>query len=103
MKINVMQQLKNWKGERILDGEKQPVLLREAIHSVLNIVGPAEKGLTAEKKNQLHQIGLKLYASKEPDFTLEQRALIKERAGLVATPLVYGRICEAVEDLTDKK
>jgi hypothetical protein len=53
--------------------------------------------LVAEKKSQLFQIQMKLFKNPEVSFTVDQLALIKERAGIICAPLVYGRICEFID------
>lgn len=96
MKINTTFPILDFKGEKIIGEDKQPV---EAVTIIANaiVAENQEHPLTAEKKNQAFQIGIKLY-TKEPDFTVDQLALIKERVGFFFNPLIYGRICEILEN-----
>ena len=99
MKINVRSHIKNFKGEDLLNEEtKKPVEARDIISQAL-IFEDREHILTAEKKNQAFQIGIKLWQHDEIDLTVEQMAFIKERVGIYFNPIIFGRITE----LFDKK
>lgn len=95
MKIDVSSHLLDFKGEEILDDDKKSIEARTIIANAL-VSENNEHILTVEEKNKAFQIGLKLF-SKEPDFTVDQLAFIKERVGFFYNALVYGRICELIE------
>lgn len=95
MKINILSHLLDFKGEEILDDDKKAVEARTIIANAI-VMENQEHPLTAEVKNKAFQIGLKLY-SKEPDFTVDQLAFIKERVGFFYNALIYGRISELLE------
>ena len=96
MKILVTQSIKSYNGEDVKDQDGKPLTVRDAIAVALNNYTQGETP-TAEQKNKAFQISLKLYANKEVDLTLDDRAFIKERAGKISGSLIYGRICELLE------
>lgn len=82
-------------GEVFKQKDDKPILLRDQIYHAIS--GAGDERLTAEVKNRIFQISLKLYKGNVASFSAEDVALIKERAGLHSSPLVYGRICEALD------
>lgn len=96
MKIFVINTLKNYDGKEILDSEGKPLSIRNAVIIALNSYLSGEVP-TAEQKNKAFHISMKLYASEEVDLTLDDRAFIKERAGIILGVIVYGRVCEILE------
>ena len=97
MKINIATILKNFKGEDLIDEQtKKPIIARDIIAIAINSE-TQEHRMTPEKKNQAFQIGIKLYAHDEVDFTVEQAAFIKERVAIFYSPLIVGRINELFE------
>ena len=96
MKIITTEVIKDFKGEPIKNEKGQEVTARDIISIVLNMEDNDHR-LTAEKKNQAFQIGIKLWQDKEIDLTVEQAAFIKERVGYFYSPIIYGRICELIE------
>ena len=108
MKIDTTKVLKNLKGEEMkmlssemVDGKEvtkeSPMILREIITNVLNMESN-EYRLTAEHKNKAFQIMKKLWDSKEADLTVDQRALISERALLFLPTMTAGLIAEELEE-----
>jgi len=106
MKINVLDSLKDYEGKEIksLDTNKKEVsfTLRTAISMALNgnvVVNGQAQPITAEDKAKIYQLCTKLFSNKEVDFTVDDMAFIKERAGKVAeiNPLVYGQLCKLFE------
>ena len=102
MRINVIQTIKDFKGEDIINEKKEPITFRDVASAAIN-TEDNEHRMTAEKKNLAFQIGLKLWSGKEAELTVDQAAFIKERVGLFYTPVVYGRVCEMLGDVSDKK
>jgi len=96
MKINVNSHLLNFEGKEILGDDKLPVEAKSIIANAI-VAESQEHLLTGEVKSKAFQIGIKLY-SKEPDFTVDQLAFIKERVGFFYNALIYGRICELLEN-----
>lgn len=96
MRIDVTQAIKDFKNEPVLNENKEPVTFRDIASVAIN-TEDNEHRMTAEKKNQAFQIGIKLWSDKEVDLTVDQAALIKERVGLFYSPAVYGRVCEMLE------
>jgi len=95
MKIDVTQIFKNYQGQDVMQG-KEKLTLREVISNSLNAMDP-QKPMTAEHKNKAFQISVKVWAKKEVDLTLDDRKFIKDRAGEVYNPLIYGRVCDILE------
>lgn len=96
MLIKIASHLLDFNGKEIFGEDKQPVEARTLIANAI-VSENNEHILTAKKKNQAFQIGLKLYSGKEVDFTVDQLAFIKERVGFFYNALIYGRICELLE------
>jgi hypothetical protein len=97
MKINVIAFISNYDGKPVLGENKKPVDLRTIFSFALNNQVQGETPQTAEQKNKIFQLSLKLYKDKEVDFTVDDLAFIKERVGKVWSPLIYGRVCEIIE------
>ena len=108
MKIDTTKVLKNLKGEEMkmlssemVDGKEvtkeSPMVLREIITNVLNMESN-EHRLTAEHKNKAFQIMKRLWDDKDADLTVDQRALIKERALLFFPTMTAGLIVEELEE-----
>lgn len=96
MKVDVTQVLKDYEGKDIAPAEGRKLTLRDVIVASLNIATPS-KPMTAEMKNKAFQISTKLYASKEVDLTIDDRAFIKEWVLELQRPLVAGRVIEILE------
>ena len=107
MKIDVTKTLQNYEGKkmRTLDetGKSQPLTIRLAISIALNgniMAQGRPQPLTAEDKAKIYQLCSKLYSKKEVDFTIDDMAFIKKRAGEVAeiNSLVCGKLGELFEN-----
>lgn len=98
MRINVLNVVKDYEGKDITEGPKKtPVTYRAIFSGALNSMEEREI-IPAEQKAQIFALSLKLFKSKEVDLTVEERTLIKERTAKFYTPLVYGRVSEALEE-----
>ena len=106
MKIDVLQALLNYEGKEMKtvdeSGKTRPLTVRLIISAALNGTLRVNGGtvpLTAEDKAKIYQLCSKLYSNKEVDFTVEDMAFIKKRAGDVAeiTPLMCGKLNELFE------
>lgn len=96
MRINVTAAIKNYEGE-IIKKDDKPFTVRDALIIALN--SQMEKDIiTAEDKAKIYQLSIRIYAGKEVDLTLDDRSFIKKRADKFLSPLVYGRICDILED-----
>lgn len=112
MKINVIEILKSYDGQPASEvdsgtRQRQPLTIRSAISSALNgIVVRNEVAipLTAEEKARIYQLCTKLFSTKEPDFTVDDMAFIKKRAGEVGniSPLIAGRLADLFERRNSK-
>lgn len=94
MRIDVTQEIKDFEGESIKDNAGKVLTFRNVVGYAINNL---EQNQTAEDKNACFQLGVKLYSTKEPDFTVNQLALIRKKVEKTYNPLIVGRICEIVE------
>ena len=112
MKIDVRPVIKNYEGReiRIIDEKGEdtgPMTVRLAFNRAINGIevvetprGRVQKILTEEEKGKTDQLARKLWdAKKRVNFTVDEAAFIKNKAGKVAgiTPLIYGVICDLLE------
>ena|SRR5664280_2926927 len=116
MRLNVTQYVLDYESKPILvnktnlDGSailgedhrpiQEPEMLRNYLALALNNTAQGDNEVfTPEQKVKIYALTTKLYSKKEVDLTLNDRAFLKERAGKVYGPLVYGRICDILEDV----
>ena len=99
MKIKVTQVLKDYEDKPILQNGK-PLTFRDMVSTALNAVQlREEKDLTPEDKNMAFQLSIKLWASEEVDFSIEELAFAKKRCeAVLLSPLVLGRVCEIFKE-----
>ncbi len=107
MRLKVTDPVKDYEDKPMLtsdDGGKttREFTYREAIVTALNAVDRDEV-MPPETKAKVYLITTKLYAKKEVDLTLSELTLIKERAGKILTPVVYGRLIEIIDPKADSK
>ena len=101
MKLLIKEKVLDYEGKEIVGKEGDtPLTYFDVFATALSANMPGEV-LTAEEKSRIYQCATKLFASKEPDFTVEQLSLIKERVGKVYNALVFGRVCDFIDG--DKK
>lgn len=94
MKIKVTQKVLDYAGKPISDQDDgEDVNLRQIIITALNNIAQNET-LTTETKSKIYALSNKLWSGSEVNLTFDERALIKERAGKILTPLTFGRVCE---------
>jgi ABC-type phosphate transport system substrate-binding protein len=97
MKIKVEDKILDYEGKEVLKDDKTAFTVRDAISIALN--GQLrDENITAEQKNKIFQISIKIWSNKEVDLTVDDRAFIKERAGKLLSALVYGRLSEILEE-----
>lgn len=99
MKVNVAASVKNIKGEDIAQGG-QPVTFRDIFYQALNNLTQGEQPDPA-KSAKSYGIMQKIFAADEVNLGVEEAALIKERAGKLFLPEVYGRVCEILDGTGD--
>lgn len=105
MKINIDQSIKNFDGQPLVEvkgKDKTEIKFRTIIQNALNAEDNDHR-LTAEKKVFAFQIGMKISGKKmrEYDLTVKQVSFLKERIGIFYGPIIYGRFCELIGDLSD--
>jgi hypothetical protein len=114
MRLNVKQYVLDYEGKPLMtnktnpDGSvvlgedsrpiQEPELLRNYLAVALNNAAQGEEVFTPEQKAKIYELTTKLYKKKEVDLTLDDRAFLKERVGKVYGPLIYGRICDILEE-----
>ena len=96
MKVTLTDIIKNYEGKDLKIAEDTFFSWRDAFMQTLNLVTKDEQkvGQNIETKAQIFTLGLKIFAEHEIDLSVDDMKLIKDRAGELTTPLVYGRICE---------
>jgi len=101
MKIKIDQPVLDFGGKAIVvsDADKTEFTFRMAIETAINFQSN-ENTLTSEKKLKAFQIGVRLNQKKlaEYDLTVDQIAFIKERIGIIYSPVIYGRFLELIGD-----
>jgi hypothetical protein len=92
-------------GSVLLGEDKRPIqepeTLRSYLVTALNNKARTETEPTgAEESAKRYQLSTKLYAKNDVDLTLVERTLLLERIGALYgdVPLVYGRICDILEE-----
>jgi hypothetical protein len=117
MRLNVKQHVLDYESKPLLtnktnpDGSvvlgkgnrpvQEPETLRSYLVTALNNKAMTETdAIGAEEAARRYQLSTKLYAKNEVDLTLTERTLLLERIGAlyVDVPLVYGRICDILEE-----
>jgi hypothetical protein len=117
MRLNVKQNVLDYEGKPLLtnktnaDGSpvldeknrpvQEPETLRSYLVTALNNKARTETEATgAEESAKRYQLSTKLFAKNEVDLTLPERTLLLERIGALYgdVPLVYGRICDILEE-----
>lgn len=82
MKLNMMTVLKDRDGVPMLKAQGgEPVTLRWICCEALEGFHEEDKGLSGEEKFKRGQLVMKLYSSEEPDLTVEELTMIKQRIG----------------------
>jgi hypothetical protein len=117
MRLNVKQHVLDYEGNPLMtnktnsDGTpvfdeknrpvQEPETLRSYLVTALNNKARTETEVTGtEQSAKLYQLSTKLFAKNEVDLTLPERTLLLERIGALYgdVPLVYGRICDILEE-----
>lgn len=106
MKIDTRQTFTEYDGkpinktevnEKTQKPEQVLITLREILGNIIMVQLPDDKP-TAESLSQRDQLCRKLYASKEPDFSLHERTLIMERLPKVyPAPRIFGLVSEILD------
>ena len=105
MRINLKNPIRDYEGKPIVPaGEtaENPLTFFDVFAIALN-TAHKEEHLTAEMKNKMYQITTKIYKDKNPNFTPDQLLLIKDRVGLVYSPLIYGRVCAIIDGTEEQE
>jgi len=93
--IDVTQKILGYEGED-LPTPTGVLTFREAVFQALNSVMENENP-PVDQKERIYAVTSKVYASPVAEIAIEDAALIKERSGMIMSPLVHGRICAILE------
>lgn len=96
MKVNLLQLILDYEGKPVKDENGKEIELRAILSTALNSQ-LRDEILTAEDKNKIFQLSVKLWKDDEADFTVDDLAFMKERVGKIHTPLAFGRVAEIFE------
>jgi hypothetical protein len=119
MRINIIQPILDYenkplmtnkldeRGKSIFDSQNQPETIPETVRNYITTAlnnAAQNETFTADQKNQIFQLSIKLYKGKEVDLTPTERNLIKERVEKHDSPLICGRISDILypEDKVDE-
>lgn len=96
MKIDVTEVIKDLDGREITEDGKG-LTYRVLFYAALNNFRPDEPVPTSETKARCFGLMQKLFTSQEVSLTVEECALLKERIGILYSPLIYGMSCIKLE------
>lgn len=96
MKINLEQVLKSLDGTHLLSEDQKEITLGKVCVGALTNMLPTEQA-TGEVKFQRFQLAQKINGQKEIELTSEEIVIIKERVGVLHSPLVVGLVYEMLE------
>ena len=100
MKIDMTAPILDISGEP-LSSEGNPVILRTIVQAALLATTAADANLDGAKKARMFTLAME--ANKDAaEFKIEDIALIKERIGMVSTPLAVGRSYELLDPPEDE-
>lgn len=88
-------------GEELLNRDTpesapRPLTFRDLVIMALNQT-EAQEQMGAELKARIFGLSMKFYRGSKVSLTVDEAALIKERAGKQLSPLAYGRLCQWLE------
>lgn len=96
MKVKPNQNILFYDGTPMMDENKKPVLLRDAIVNAINAVDPKKE--EPMDKSKVFEISLKMYNNEdEVELSMEDRTFILKKAEETLIPVVYGRLKEILE------
>jgi hypothetical protein len=101
MKIKVDEVIRDYDNMPIKDkdtnGQERDLTVKVVLAVALNSQ-LRDEILTSEDKAKIYQLCTKIYSSKEPELTLDDRSFVKQRAEKVLPPLWLGRISDILEE-----
>lgn len=96
MKIDVRQELLDYRGKPIIEGDNRT--FRDFLSiALINIT--QDEILTGEQKAMAHQIEKKLYSANKIDLTKPERDYAKERAEKILPIVHAGRIIDILDEV----
>lgn len=95
MVIDVTKVIKDFEDNAIIDSGKE-LTLRTVFYMALNSFR-SDENPSADTKAKCFGIMTKIFAGDEANITNEEAVLLKERVGVIFTPLIYGMVCEVLD------
>lgn len=102
MKIDLSKVIHGYDGLPIKDQDDKPATMRSMMLYALNTLGFQEHQ-SAEEKAAIYALSVKLSGADSVDLTLDERTLVKKRAGLTLRPVTLGPVVAALEDPAEDK
>jgi hypothetical protein len=101
MKIRVTDQVLDYEGEPLKDGDKE-LIWRTVFRESLNSMMPGDQ-FTADEKDRSYRITTICYQGDVVDLNLDDRAFLLDKIRKIYNPLVCGRAKEILEGEEPKK
>ena len=100
MLVDINQTIKGWDGESDLIEQGSPLTLADVFLLVVNSQDEGER-LSPQEKRRLFSLGVRIATAQASgglaDLSIEDAAVLLDRAGRFFIPLVYGRVCEILD------
>jgi hypothetical protein len=102
MRVDLRQNIIDYEGKPLPGPDGKPEVLRNVFATALNNTVGGEVQ-TPEAKSKAYELTVKIYARKQIDLTLDERKLIKDRVGVLYSPLVFGRVSDILEENDERE
>lgn len=98
MKIKLTEPILDYEGNKIPIADKKGGYfdVRLAIVNAINYF-EQDKAPLAEEKAKVYGLSVKVYGKNEVDFTVDELAFIKQKAGEALTAVAYGRLLDIID------
>ena len=97
MIVKTNQELKNYEGKTLKEGDK-PVFLRSILVNALNFQAPDSKS-TVEEKLKAYKTSMEIMENDEVNLSVEEIVLIKKNVNLMYAPLIVGQVVLFLEEV----
>ena len=102
MKITVTNVINGYDGKPIEGSDGTPLTMRNALLTALNTLAVQEHQ-SADEKAKIYALSVKISAHDPVELNLDERALLKARAGIILRPVIFGPVSAALEDPGEDK
>ena len=99
MKINVIQELKNYDDKVIKDQFDNTITPRSVFSNVLLQDTPNGAKIDGQEKYKRYKLTAKINCEDSPDFKVEEIAMLKQLVGDSCSALVVGVIWDVIENV----